>query len=308
MIGTASISDEPKKWLKVTIHTPVLLIEAVSDLMAVLSGSGVEQTPETHEGCAISGFFPLEPSASQENQVQEHINAVQSQMAELFQLYNSPFEGVAATLLDDEDWATSWRKFFTPFEIIPGLVIKPSWEDYQPKQGQSILELDPGMAFGTGQHASTRMALLLLSQSEPKGKNILDVGTGTGILAMTGILLGGAQAVAIDNDPEALLVAEENIEANDLGDRITATLTPLDMIQDRYQILCANIVHNVLVAMAADLARCAAPNATLILAGILAGEQENNIIDLYAEHGFLFVHTKYEDEWAALRLRYAGYD
>lgn len=297
---------EPKKWLKVTLHVPIPLIEAASDLMGVLSGSGVEQSPETPEGCSVSGFFPLEPADNQELQVEEHLEIIREQMEELFQLYNMAFEGVETTLMDDADWATSWQEFFTPFEIIPGLVIKPSWETFEPDNNQKILELDPGMAFGTGQHASTRMALLLLSQTEPAGKRILDVGTGTGILAMAGILLGATEATAIDNDPEAVEVAEENIASNGMSELISVSLTPLEMIQENYEVICANIVHNVLIDMAADLARCSVQDGALILAGILAGEQEENIIQTYTEHGFLFVSAEYTDEWVALRFRYAG--
>ncbi|WP_051309015.1 50S ribosomal protein L11 methyltransferase [Desulfogranum japonicum] len=306
MIVSADGSMEPKKWLKVTLHVPIPLIEAASDLMGVLSGSGVEQSPETPEGCSVSGFFPLEPADNQELQVEEHLEIIREQMEELFQLYNMAFEGVETTLMDDADWATSWQEFFTPFEIIPGLVIKPSWETFEPDNNQKILELDPGMAFGTGQHASTRMALLLLSQTEPAGKRILDVGTGTGILAMAGILLGATEATAIDNDPEAVEVAEENIASNGMSELISVSLTPLEMIQENYEVICANIVHNVLIDMAADLARCSVQDGALILAGILAGEQEENIIQTYTEHGFLFVSAEYTDEWVALRFRYAG--
>ena len=115
MTATMKGPMETKKWLKVSLHAPIPLIEAVSDLMGVLSGSGVEQSPETPEGCSVSGFFPLEPSDSQDLQVEEHLDAVREQMEEVFQLYNTAFEGLETTLMDDADWATSWQEFFTPF-------------------------------------------------------------------------------------------------------------------------------------------------------------------------------------------------
>jgi len=298
-----------RQWLKITLFCPLPLLEPAADLMGVLSGAGVEQSPETDSGALISGFFPL-PAATDDLQSPgetdtEILARVEREMADLFALYNCVPAPVIVTRLADEDWATSWQQYFKPFEIIPGLVIKPSWETYQPEPGQAIIELDPGMAFGTGQHASTRMALALIRKSMAmiRPRQALDVGTGTGILAMAAALFGAERVAAIDNDPDAVTVARENIEKNRLAAIIEVSTTPVEQIRGVFPLVCANIVHDVLVALAETLAGLTAPGGHLVLAGILSGAQEDNIVRVYGELGLHPLDRLYQEEWTALLLR-----
>ena len=154
-----------RQWLKITFACPAVLLEAAGDLLAVLSGSGVEQSPPTAEGAAVSGFFELHGAGGDHppERAEAVVSLVEARMAELFALYRQEPVRATHTLLADEDWATSWQQYFKPFAIVPGLVIKPSWEAYAPAAGERVIEMDPGMAFGTGQHASTRMALGLIA-------------------------------------------------------------------------------------------------------------------------------------------------
>ena len=226
-------------------------------------------------------------------------------MTELFALYGCVPEKPVVTLLADQDWATSWQQYFKPFEIVPGLVIKPSWEAYQPEPGQHVIEMDPGMAFGTGQHASTRMALALIKKSmqgTTANSQALDVGTGTGILAMAAALFGAERVVAIDNDPDAVRVAQENIEKNGLAGKIETSATPVERLQGAFQLVSANIVHDVLVEMAGILATLTAPGGHLVLAGILSGEQEENIVGVYLGLGLQPLDRLYQEEWVALQF------
>ncbi|WP_035245936.1 50S ribosomal protein L11 methyltransferase [Desulfogranum mediterraneum] len=291
------------QWLKITIQTPTVLSEAAADLMAALSGSGVEQSPEQAEACLISGFFPLSGDSSASEEQQAICRKVATAMEELFGLYEQEMEPMETALLADEDWATSWQQYFAAFEIIPGLVIKPSWEEYQPSGDTRVIEMDPGMAFGTGQHASTHMALQLLARDMADGRSaVLDVGTGTGILAMAGALFGAERVVAIDNDPEAVSVARENVANNQLEQQVQVSQTPLEEIQGSYQLICANIIHDVLVEMAPEFSRLACPGTALVLAGILKGEQEANIAAVYRSHGFSLTETLHQEEWAGMLL------
>lgn len=294
------------QWLQLTVHTPSPLIEAVSDLLGVLSGSAVEESPDKGDGSMITGFFQLEADQESSAQVATLSQEVRSQLERLFALYEMQPGEISTSLIDDQDWSTSWQQFFNTFEIAPGLVIKPSWEEYTPEPGQQVLEMDPGMAFGTGQHASTKLALQLLAQTMKTSaptKRILDVGTGTGILAMAGALFGAEAIIAIDNDPEAVEVAEENIRHNNLDTVISVSDTPFEAITERYEIICANIIHNVLVEMAPDMVRCSAPGGAVIVAGILAGNQEESIIARYAQDDFSLADARYEQEWVALLFR-----
>lgn len=302
-------SAPTSQWLKITFFCPSSLLEPAADLLAVLSGTGVEQSPETETGATLSGFFQLMlPNAADEAAAAtaEVITAQASeQLADLFTLYDQAAPALTTTLLADEDWATSWQQYFKPFEIVPGLVIKPTWEDYHPDQGQQVIEMDPGMAFGTGQHASTRMALALIQEAAQQVAvtSALDVGTGTGILAMAATLFGATTVVAIDNDPDAVRVAAENIAQNGLSEHIATSTTPLAEIQGSYPLVCANIVHDVLVEMAPDLAARTTSGGQLVLAGILHGEQEANIITVYGQQGFTLQNRLYQDEWVSLRLQ-----
>jgi len=302
IMSTSDTTDSQSQWLKITFFCPIELLEPAADLVGILSGTGVEQSPETDDGATISGFFQLGPSVPAAAEIKAQ---VVEQLGDLFSLYNQTLPQLTTTLLADEDWATSWQQYFKPFAIVPGLVIKPSWEEYSPKNGEQVIEMDPGMAFGTGQHASTRMALALIQESMAtiKASSALDVGTGTGILAMAALLFGAQQAVAIDNDPDAVRVAQENIDQNGLGGKIAVSTTPVEQIQSTFPLVIANIVHDVLVAMAPTLTRLTSSGGHLVLAGILSGPQENNIIRVYENLGYALLNRQYQDEWVALQFQ-----
>ena len=294
-----------RQWLKITFFCPPPLLEAAGDLLAVLSGAGVEQSPDTPDGARVSGFFELRADGDHPPATAEAVVAlVEARMAELFALYRLPPARPESTLLADEDWATSWQQYFKPFAIVPGLVIKPSWEAYAPAAGERVIEMDPGMAFGTGQHASTRMALGLIAarlEQDPCTR-ALDVGTGTGILAMATALFGCTEVMAVDNDPDAVAVARQNVAHNHLGARIELAATPVAEIRGSFQLVAANIVHDVLVDLAPDLTRLTAPGGSLVLAGILNGGQEAHIVQVYAALGCRVHARRSQDEWVALEL------
>jgi ribosomal protein L11 methyltransferase len=312
MTTTHDSLPNDQQWLKISLFCPLQLLESAADLMGVLSGAGVEQSPETEAGATVSGFFQVHTATGETHPLGDNAAAilarVEQEMTGLFALYGYVPEQPAITLLADQDWATSWQQYFKPFAIVPGLVIKPSWEIYQPESGQHVIEMDPGMAFGTGQHASTRMALALIKQSMEtiQPQRVLDVGTGTGILAMAAALFGAKQVLAIDNDPDAVTVALENIAKNRLTETIEVSTRPVAHIRGAYGLVTANIVHDVLVAIAPILAALTASGGHLVLAGILSGEQEENIARVYGDLGLQPTDRLYQDEWVALLLRKQG--
>ncbi len=293
-------NEHHSQWLAISLKCPENILEPIIDILGVLSGSGVEQTPVADNTSTITAFFNLRDESAQA--VQQRIMPAVEQ---LFSLYDLTPPAPQCSLLDDQDWATSWQQFFKPFAIIPGLVIKPSWEDYMAEPGEQIIEMDPGRAFGTGQHASTKMALALIHRccQNYTPEQVLDVGTGTGILAMAAVLFGAKHVVAIDNDPVAVQVATDNIAANNLTAQISCFATDLADIDGQFSLICANIIHDVLVDMAPDLTTRLTAGGHLVLAGILRGKQEANIASVYAKLGTILVHTSYEDEWASLLLK-----
>ncbi len=288
------------QWLQVSLRCPENTLEAVSDLLGVLSGSAVEQSPVKDGLSTVSGFFQFTAEAEQE----QLRRSLASELADLFAAYKLPAPELEYSVLADQDWATSWQQFFTPFAIVPGLIIKPSWEDYAVQPGEQVLEIDPGMAFGTGQHASTKLALGLLQScfQSNQPETVLDVGTGTGILAMAAARFGAKEILAIDNDHEAVQAAAENIARNHLSGLIRASAAPLAEISNSYDLICANILHDVLVEMAPDIARRMTAQGHVVLAGILGGEQEENIIRIYSGLGLSLRQRAYEEEWVALLL------
>lgn len=297
-------ADAAGFWLKLSLHCPLVLIEPVTDLMGILSGSGVEQSPENQDGCTVSGYFEIKTGGTGEDQ--QITTSVKQQMAEVFTLYGLKPGEIWTERIENQDWATSWKQFFKTFEIVPGLVIKPSWEEFQPTADQQVIEMDPGMAFGTGQHASTALALDLMTRSckQHPPHSVLDIGTGTGILAMASILFGGQQVLAIDNDPLAVKAAGDNVAANGLSAQIAVNAAPLETVTGSYQLIAANIVHDVLIAMALDIQRLGSTGGHVVLAGILRGEQEESIEQHYSRLGFTPLERCHREEWAALLLQH----
>ncbi|HHO47811.1 MAG TPA: 50S ribosomal protein L11 methyltransferase [Desulfobacteraceae bacterium] len=292
------------RWLKITVACPAAATEAVSDLIGLLSGVGVDIRPLPDQGVnAITGFFALESEAAAD----EWLKRVIPELNRLYGLYDLPPPSPNTEIIDDQDWATSWRQFFSAFEVIPGLVIKPSWEDDRPGENRRVIIMDPGMAFGTGQHASTRMALSLIAACfrNPTGsppKTVLDVGTGTGILAMAAAVFGAERVTAVDNDPEAVGIATDNIRANGLEGIIDVSGRSPSDLPGPCDLICANIVHDVLAEMAPELGRLLGRNGRLVLSGILRGEQEQHLARLYGANSMKTLSVEYQGEWAAMLL------
>lgn len=204
-------------------------------------------------------------------------------------------------------WRDAWKQHFHPFALTPTLTVRPPWEPYEAtRPGEQVLELEPGRAFGTGLHATTSLVARALdgARGEVAGAVVLDVGTGSGILALTALLLGASRAVAIDCDEEAIAVTLENAGRNGLVERVEASTTPIEGIEGEYTVVVANIEARVLVPMAPDLAARVAPGGLLVLSGILVG-QEVDVQAAYEAHGLGREQVDIEGEWVSLSLRRA---
>jgi ribosomal protein L11 methyltransferase len=203
-------------------------------------------------------------------------------------------------------WRDEYKKYFHPFLLCKDLVVRPPWEAYAPKEGERVLTLEPGRAFGTGLHETTSLVAEILAERsiELQAKPVLDVGTGSGILALVALLLGADRARAIDVDPDAVSVARENAAANDLQGRLTADSTALEALTERYAIVVANIEVGVLEGMAPALLGRAEPGALVVLSGILAPPASHQVPKLLTAYAsFEHLETKTKGEWAALVLR-----
>ena len=202
-----------------------------------------------------------------------------------------------------EDWAESWKRHFQPIEIAKALLVKPSWSSRRAKAGQAVVILDPGLSFGTGQHATTRFCLreLVRLRSRKTGPaSLLDAGTGSGILAIAAAKLGYRPIVALDYDPEAIRIARGNAQVNAVGkliqfDREDITKPPRRE-QSRYKVICANLIGNVLLQARDRIVAGLEPEGVVILAGILKNEF-GRIRQTYEAAGLQMVANRSEKEW-----------
>lgn len=219
--------------------------------------------------------------------------------------------------LREEDWANAWKRFYKPLRVGRRILLKPSWERVEPSPNDILVELDPGMAFGTGLHPSTRLCIAALEDAVKAGDVVLDVGTGSGVLAIVAYKLGAASILATDIDPVAIDVAQENAQRNDVPRADASGVAPGITVQPgsvpaglggRFDIVVANILAEVLVKLfdaAYDypsLAEPLRPGGLLILAGIIE-ERAPLVIDAAQRHGCTLIDRKQEGDWVALVVR-----
>lgn len=204
----------------------------------------------------------------------------------------------------EDDWANRWKEWFKPLRIGKRTVVRPTWEPFDPSPGEVVIDIDPGQAFGTGTHETTRLCIELLEEMVPKipACSVLDVGCGSGILAIAAVCHGALSAVGIDVDPQAVATAAENAILNGVSDRTSFHTTPLERIEREYPLVVANILAEDLVRMRHDLQRVTAPSGLLVLSGILI-ERETFVREGFADTRFGYVSTRTMGEWCALLFR-----
>lgn len=204
---------------------------------------------------------------------------------------------------DSKDWLAEWKKGFVPFQLAGDFWIVPSWFE-TPKEAKSPLFIDPGMAFGTGTHATTQLAAKLLNESIPaaKAETVIDVGTGTGVLAIMALQKWPTSRVeAIDNDPEALRVARENLERNKCNPAVV-TDRQVDQIDKPFDLVIANIIDGVLIRLRSDLDRCLKKDGHIILSGILVEREDKFVREFIQPFQRPVVQRLTKDEWVAYLL------
>lgn len=231
-----------------------------------------------------------------------------------------PVGGLEAKEVAEEDWQDSWKVFFHAHRIGQRIVIRPSWQQHDAAAGDVVVDIDPGMAFGTGLHPTTQMCLLELEDRMPRGASVLDLGTGSGILAIAAAKLGAASVLALDVDPVAVDVARNNVDLNQVGDRVRVLRGSLPMdgylatvdsarqevengqpfsIPIQFDMVVANIIASVIGDLSGEIARALRPGGLLIASGVLAGKADRVEKRLEAS-GLKLLSRREVGEWVAL--------
>ncbi len=301
-------------WLELTVQSHPEAVESVSELLNRYTTGGVaieepiELVDEGQEYRILAGQ-PVKVHAYLPIDGKEE--AARQQVAEgLWHLSSlgAQFVGDLQTrVVHEEDWANAWKDYYHVTHIGQRLVIRPSWRKYLPKNNEVVLELDPGMAFGTGLHPTTRMCLEQIEQRMRPDMRVLDVGTGSGILALAAAKLGAANVHCIDNSSVAVESAVANAEMNHMSDRMNVVLGVLDEteathLSGQYDLVLANIIARVIGSIASNLALVLAPGGILITSGIIEDRRHEAEKPLLAT-GLKLIDQVMIDDWVTLILQ-----
>lgn len=205
--------------------------------------------------------------------------------------------------VDEEDWSNAWKKYYNPVQVGEHLVVCPSWEAYDRQPDDVVLTLNPGMAFGTGTHDTTRLCMELLEKYITPQDTVLDVGCGSGILAITAALLGANKIIGCDIDEVAVKVAGENAALNGVQDRIAFHQGDLtSQVEGSFQIICANIVADVIIRLSEDAGRYLAKDGIFITSGII-DTREQDVLNALEQNGFQVIERRTSGGWVALACK-----
>lgn len=300
-------TTKQQRWTEISVQAER---EATDDLTALLGrycagGAVVEENlgnaPSSRDSrVTIKGFLPT----WDEETLQK------LEIALLLLSRNNIISEPHVRTLEPEDWAESWKAYFPPQHVGQRTVIVPTWREYTPQPGEVIIHLDPGMAFGTGQHPTTRLCLVAIERVLQPGMRVLDVGTGSGILAISAALQGAESVMAIDVDPISVAATQENVELNKVQDTIRVehgTLPgsdrspeiPLHTRQDYYDLALVNILAGVIVVMAPGIAAAVRQGGWVVASGIIS-EGADRVIERLAEVGLTLIERLEEKDWVAL--------
>jgi ribosomal protein L11 methyltransferase len=294
---TGMSTEEEPRWVELAVSLEKACAEAVADWIMEQGSTGIaEEQDRDHPGRVILKGY-LENGDGADSAVAN----IRRSLARVPDLFGCALPLLQVNGLADEDWNKKWKSFFQPISITDRLVIKPSWRDYHARPGEVIIELDPGMAFGTGTHPSTRMCLRaidVLVQQLPADARMLDVGTGSGILAIAGAKLGFRDVVGTDIDHTAVRAAGENAARNGVDGHITFTTDGLSRVEGFFELVVANILPHILIDLRDALCAHTAAGGRVVLSGILAAHAAR-VQEAY-EQQLIFSRRLDDEEWSCL--------
>lgn len=286
------------KWLQVSLEVDVEAAEAVAEVLNRFASGGVAIEARGGRGgttevpVTVKAYLPVGPDTSR----------VQDQLAQalwhLGQIY--PIPAPVFSFITETDWADAWKEHFHPLRVGRHIVIKPTWRECEITPKDILIELDPGMAFGTGLHPTTQMCLMALEEEVQPGMQVLDLGTGSGILALAAAKLGAGAVLALDTDPIAVATAQENIQRNGVDKVVTVAQGSLDRATGVYDLVVVNILAKVIVALAREgLAECVRMGGRWVTAGTIESQVTEVVAALEAT-GLQVTERRQITDWVTL--------
>ncbi len=310
------------QWCETVVHTTTEGADIVSEVLIRLGATGTEivdraDVPDPNEpgvywelyDAKMLDAMPEDVLVKGWFEMNEHVHDVLHRVQEQLSMLKQADVGMdlgtltmEKTDVADADWAEVWKKYYKPFRIGSHLVVKPTWEAYEPQAGDVLIELDPGMAFGTGTHETTGMCMELLEKHLQSGMRVMDVGTGSGILAIAAAKLGAKPVLAIDIDPDAVKVAKENVALNGVGEPVRVVCG--DLVKGESMacdLAVANIVADAICMLAEPLTRHLQKGGLLLCSGIIR-EREADVLAAAQKAGYTLKDRLIKGEWVALCL------
>ncbi len=311
-------------WIEVSIKTTTEAVEAVSNILydAGVSGVAIEDPndfvfeenseliwdyvdesilPSNFEGAVVKGYLPAS------SDLVDKIDLIKDLVKMLPQYGLDIGIGEVTTIeVSEEDWSSAWKQYYKPTKIGERVVVKPTWESYEATEEDVVIELDPGMAFGTGTHETTMMCVIELEQAVKPNATVFDIGCGSGILAIAAAKIGAKKVVAVDLDPVAKDVAEKNVNHNQVENIVQVKLGNLtDTLSGKANVIVANIIADVIALLSKDIKEFLAKDGIFISSGIILDK-----IDMVAEHleanGLEVLRVNRMGEWAAIVSKNKG--
>ncbi len=288
-----------KRWLVVELLIAKEFAEAVSNFLVEQGAAGIEELEGDSRRERLRTYFP------QDERKKGILDVLRRYLKSLDRLFpENPRAQITTASLPEQDWGENWKRFFKPVQVTSRFLVKPPWSRVRLKRGQIPIEITPGMAFGTGTHATTILCIRALEERVGKrGRSVLDVGTGSAILSIIAAKLGAKEVWGIDIDGVAVENARENVEKNRVSDIVRIKKGSIGSLQEKFDVIVANIDLKSLRRMRRSLVDRLKNQGVLILSGILEGEKER-IRLAYLETGLLrWIKTAQEGEWVCLTFK-----
>lgn len=284
------------KWLEVNVETSSEAAEAVAEVLTRFAPQGValEAGPDgiAHGPVTVRAYLPagvdLERTQRQVSEALWHLGQI------------LPIPDPTFRSIEETNWEDIWKRHLQVMKIGQRIVIRPSWLEHLPEEGEVVIELDPGMAFGTGLHPTTQLCLMAMEERIQPGARLLDLGTGSGILAIAGVKLGAGSVLALDTDADAVAAAHRNVFQNDVLEEVEVARGSLAQAEGTFDLVLVNILAQVIIQMSGQgLVDRLAPDGLLITAGILE-EQVEEVEAALEAAGLAIVERRQIEDWVAL--------